>query len=96
MYATNPNYELKKVSDFKPNQLSKEYNAANSLAKPWLCFPPKKRWMIMFRNNDRYLPKVFQRVACDSNKIYFATILQLEKSISNSNQHQNAMELELT
>ena len=63
----------KKVS-FKRSQLSKEYNAAYILGKT-TKFSPQKRWMIMFNNNDSYLPKVFQRVTCDSNKFYFATIL---------------------
>ena len=64
-----------KVSEsFKPSQLSKEYNAAYILAKTTV-FSPQKRWMIMFNNNDRYLPKVFQRVTCDSNKFYFAAVL---------------------
>ena len=72
----------KKASEsFKPSQLSKEYNAEHILGKT-TKFSLKKRWMIMFNNKDRYLPKVVQRVTCDSNKFYFATVLYLEKSIS--------------
>ena len=63
----------KKVS-FKPSRLSKEYNAAYILGKT-TKFSPQKRWMIIFNNNDSYLPKVLQRVTCDSNKFYFATVL---------------------
>ena len=73
MYATNPNYELQE-GKLQTQPTFQGVQCCIHLRKNHKVFPPK-RVNDMFNYNDRYLPKVFQRVTCDSNKFYFATVL---------------------